>query len=328
MTTYRTDFMDGERSGKCLLSYSVPIREANSASALLPFLSDHSSNSYPCNLCNPWFAFLFFLLSVVFPLKAQEVEKIVLPPAKDMTRADLYVWSPVRRPEAVLVLTPGTNGNGEGMIRQREWQDFAREHKLALIGVSFASPDAILHENRGYYYAALGSGELLLKGVRKAFGRELPIILFGFSAGAHFSSRFVEWKPERVITWCAYSAGWWDEPAEAKLTPPGIVACGEEDGRLGASLVYFKQGRALGRPWLWVELPKTGHSCPPAMTSFARDYFAAILKGRGRLDPKKDGQWVDVDRRERISDGSEHPTVMAWLPDTKLYDEWRNLNTP
>lgn len=286
------------------------------------------SGIHPCNQCNPWFYLFLFIFSVVCPLGAQEIEKISLRPAKDMTRADIYVWSPVPRPEAVLVLTPGTNGNGEGLIRQREWQEFAREQKLALVGVSFASPDAILHENRGYYYAAQGSGELLLEGIRKAFRRDLPIVLFGFSAGAHFSSRFVEWKPERVITWCAYSAGWWDEPTEAKVTPPGIVACGEEDGRLGASLVHFKQGRALGRPWLWVELPKTGHSCPPAMTQFARDYFGAILRGKGQLDPQKDGQWVDVDRLEQVPNGSEHPSVMAWLPDAKLYDEWRRLSTP
>ncbi len=283
---------------------------------------------YPCRPGNLWFFLFLVIFSVVCPLGAQEVEKISLRPARDMTRADLYVWSAVRRPEAVLVLTPGTNGNGESLVRQDEWQDFAREHNLALVGVSFASPDAILPENRGYYYAAQGSGELLVEGIRKAFRRDVPILLFGFSAGAHFSARFVEWNPERVISWCAYSAGWWDEPAQAKITPPGIVACGEDDGRLGASLVYFKQGRALGRPWLWVELPGIGHSCPPALTRFVRDYFAAILRSHGRLDPRVDGQWVDIDRRKQVSMGSEHPSVMAWLPNANLFESWRKLQTP
>ncbi len=258
---------------------------------------------------------------------ADDIEKISSKPPADMQRADLYVWRGVKNPECVLVLTPGTNGNGEGLIRSPAWQQFAKDHRLALMGVSFASELPALHDNRGYYSAKQGSGDVLIHGIRKAFGKDLPIALFGFSAGAHFSSRFVEWKPERVITWCAYSACWWDDPQPSAITPPGIVACGEEDWRFGASLIYFKQGRAIGRPWLWIGMPKTGHSYPRSVEDFAREYFTVILKNR-HLDSQKDGLWVDIDRLNQVQPGSEHPSVTGWLPDRKLYEAWKGLHLP
>ena len=50
-----------------------------------------------------------------------------------------------------------------------------------------------------------------------------------------------DWKPERVLAWCAYSASWWDEPqVAARNFPPGIVACGEEDAsNYGTSTTLF-----------------------------------------------------------------------------------------
>lgn len=322
LTTDDADFSDGRQGlTKCLRELS---------SVLYPTLAG-GSFALVFNLCvlrNLWFTSLFFCISVAVPIRAQDIQKLSLPLIQDITRADLYIWSPIPHPKGVLVLIPGTNGNGEGLICQAEWQEYARDHHLALIGVSFASPEALLVKNRGYYYASQGSGQLLLNGIQQAFRQDLPILLFGFSAGAMFSSRFVEWQPERVVTWCAYSAGWWDDPIAQSITPPGIVACGGDDNRLGASLIYFKKGRALGRPWLWLELPNTGHSCPPAMSQFARNYFTTILSTRGTTDPNKDGIWVDIDRRTKVPKESEHPTVMAWLPTGELFKEWRKLNTP
>ena len=197
-----------------------------------------------------------------------------------------------------------------------------------MVGLSFASEIDDLHSNNGYYNAGNGSGKLLLDGINKLFNKELPVLLYGFSGGAHFTSRFVEWKPECVISWCAYSAGWWDEPKKSDIMPPGIVACGEDDERLGASLIYFKEGRSVGKPWLWIGIPKNAHSPDGKVESFVRDYFDAILKDHVRPDPKTTGFWVDIDKlcaAEEYVIG-QHPTVTAWLPDVKLIENWRSLN--
>ena len=195
------------------------------------------------------FLFLIFLL-VLQSLIAGGNEELHLEPADAMMRADLFYPKPTSQPKAVLVLCPGVNGSGEELIHSPVWQQFPNRNHLGLVGLSFASPEKTIHDGTGYYYASKGSGDKLLDGIRKIYGRDLPLLLYGFSGGAHFTSRFEEWSPSRVIAWCADSAGWWDEPKLSAITPPGIVACGENDPRYGASLSYFKQGRAAGKPWL------------------------------------------------------------------------------
>lgn len=300
-----------------------------------------------------WIGLVFLFLTCLS--RADVPTRLSLEPSPGMTRADLYYVKTVRNPKSVLVLCPGCNGNGEGLVNNPTWQEFAKKQNLGLVGLSFASEMKDIHNDQGYYYASNGSGKLLLNGINKLFGRDLPVLLYGFSGGAHFTSRFVEWKPERVIAWCAYSAGWWDEPKAAvpppKLSsgkastcadfyakpaagqqadPPGIVACGEDDERLGASLIYFKQGRAVGKPWLWIGIPANGHSPDKRVESFVKDYFEAILKNNDRLDPAKTGLWVDIDKRNpaEMNIIRQYPSITGWLPDAKLLNIWQSLNEP
>ncbi|MDD4017067.1 MAG: hypothetical protein PHV28_03895 [Kiritimatiellae bacterium] len=160
----------------------------------------------------------------------------------------------------------------------------------------------------------------------RIFGKQLSLLLYGFSGGAHFAARFAEWKPERVAAWCAYSAGWWDEPKTSDNMPPGIVACGEADGRLGASLSYFKQGRAAGKPWLWIGVPGNGHSPDGRVEAFVRDYFSAVLDGMA-TGGVKTGLWVDVETKTKASEEvlRFHPTGIGWLPDAGLFSAWQSL---
>lgn len=269
---------------------------------------------------------LLYLLLVV-PLSAfaaEKVETIRLEPADNMSRAELHYIKTVPHPKAVLVLCPGCNGSGENLIRSPKWIEFAKSHDLGLVGLSFASPMPAIHDGTGYYYASKGSGEKLLEGIQKIYGKDLPLLLYGFSGGAHFTSRFEEWNPAHVLTWCAYSAGWWDEPHQNTVSPPGIVACGDEDHRYGASLIYFKQGRASGKPWIWVSLPKTGHSGSSALDNFVRNYFSTILMQTGATP-----MWVDIDREVVLpSPRTVHPALTGSLPSKKLFEEWREINEP
>jgi pimeloyl-ACP methyl ester carboxylesterase len=257
---------------------------------------------------------------------AAPAQKISLPIDGGTNRADVYFVHDLVPAKAVLLLCPGFDENGETLIEQKSWQDFAKENGLGLMGLSFASDGEDLVAGSGYYYAEQGSGELLLKAVRQAYGKDLPLLIYGFSGGAQFASRFAEWKPERVLAWCAYSAGWWDAPKKSDDCPPGIVACGYKDGeRYGASLVYFKQGRAAGKPWLWVSLANTGHQWSPELDAFVRAYFQAILQS-----PKPTGVWVDIERKETYSGPQAilQPTMSAWLPDEKLLTSWKQIHTP
>ncbi|MDR1191169.1 MAG: hypothetical protein LBK60_05810 [Verrucomicrobiales bacterium] len=179
----------------------------------------------------------------------QEPRKISVPPPVNLERADLYAWRTDYQPVAVLVLCPGFNGNGKDLLHDEQWRKFAKEHRLGLAGLSFASNPELFRLGRGYYYAGQGSGDALLACVKKAYGKNLPLLLYGFSGGAHFTARFAEWQPARVTAWCAYSAAWWDEPIADNHAAPGMVACGADDERYQASLEYFQGGRRLGNRW-------------------------------------------------------------------------------
>lgn len=267
--------------------------------------------------------FLFVVLTEGY---AQKIEKIVLEKSKDIDRADLYFIPTSEKLKGVLVLCPGCNGNGEGFLKQPQWQRFAKQNQLGLVGLSFASPVKKLQANLGYYYADQGSGKLLVDGLDQAFGNDLPIMLFGFSGGAHFTSRFMEWKPERVKAWCAYSAEWWSDPKSSKAMPPGIVACGDYDGsRYGASQMFFNKGRSLGKPWTWVSLSKIDHEWHPQLEEFVRIYFAAVLQS-----PQKAPVWCDVETKRALDLKAVdlQPTLAAWLPDSSVAGSWRSLHQP
>lgn len=245
-----------------------------------------------------------------------------LVPVPGMTRAELVVVAH-QNPAAVLVLAPGANGDGEALVMDAGWRRFAEEQRLMLVGLSFASEMDTIYDGTGYYYAAKGSGKLLLDAVDRLAGKRLPILLYGFSGGAHFTARFAEWKPGRVAAWCAYSIGWGDDPQPSVAMPTGMVACGEEDGLLGFSLTYFKKGRAIGRPWLWVGIPKNTHTQDSRVVFFAREYFAALLEGTQMSDEGRGG-WVDVEEKAVAGENLSlyHPTSIGWLPDMRLFPKW------
>jgi hypothetical protein len=257
-----------------------------------------------------------------------EPAKYALPLPADMERADLYAEKTVPSPVAVLVLCPGCNENGAKLLARPEWISFAKERRLGLVAISFASPMQTITDGKGYYIASAGSGQALLDGVRKIYGRDLPILIYGFSGGAHFTSSMEEWNPERVVAWCCYSAGWWQRPVSAENSPPGIVACGTKDDRFQASLRYYLQGRALEKRWTWVALPNTGHTANPALDQFVRRYFATILEQEAKTDaPQTKSVWYDIDSLQSVDANTSRGSrqAAAWLPTAKLGEEWAAL---
>jgi hypothetical protein len=274
---------------------------------------------------NLWLCLMF--LVTLNALQAEEIKMISLPLISNLQRTDIYILKLTPHPTAILVLSPGFNGNGKDWITNPDWQDFARHHNLSLVGLSFASDAEKLQKGQGYYYPAQGSGQLLLDGISQAFNTDIPLLLYGFSGGAHFTSGFSAWKPERVLGWCAYSAEWWEKPYSNRISPPGLVICGDKDERYGASLTYFKQGRALGKPWLWVSVSNDGHSISARVEGFVRDYFAAILDAEGSTVT---GQWVDIDLKKAAPSEtvSNEPSLVGWLPNDQLFSKWDAVHQP
>lgn len=271
------------------------------------------------------FVLLFAVLSMVQMAKsAPRFVHIEQPPDKEISykAIDCRLDSPAR---GVLILVPGVNGDGKKFLSENPWTQFAEQNRLAFVGVSFKSPRRLLKCRNGYYVSSRGSGRELLTLLKKAGLSELPLLMFGFSGGANFVSSFVEEYPDRVLAWCAQSAtGLADDKRSTAGVPPGIVACGGEDARLGATLSYFKRGRAAGRCLSWVELPHVGHARNVAFEEFVREYFEEIL-----LHGKRGGPiWVDLGNGEAIKGTSDCAEAnRSWMPSERIYGLWHQLIT-
>ena len=252
-----------------------------------------------------------------------EVMKLSFQPVPGMLRADLY-YRPKLSPVAILVLCPGVNGDGINLIYRDEWINFAQNNNLGMVAISFASTIRDLNQHIGYYEAQRGSGSILLKALDKVFGENVPVLFYGFSGGAHFVVNFAEWQPDRVLAWSAYSAMWWNKPDNCNAHSPGIVICGEDDSRLGASLMFFKEGRRMNKPWLWIGIPGNSHWPHPLAEKFTRDFFKVILEDKSFSN----SIWIDIEDGNCVDPQLIHHrlTSIAWLPHSRLLKLWKDLN--
>ena len=83
---------------------------------------------------------------------------------------------------AVLVLAPGMNTNGAFSLTESSLREFAKRNNLGIIALNYSSSKEDLYYNReGYYYPNKGSGQALLDEIKRVYGKDLPIVLYGFS---------------------------------------------------------------------------------------------------------------------------------------------------
>ena len=259
--------------------------------------------------------------------KPPAVEKISLPVSDWIQRADLYFAKTSPEPKGWLLLCPGRNGNGELWVKDKAWFSFAAKHDLWVCGLSFASNRKDDELGR-YTLVDQGSGDAVLSQCRQIAGKELPFVVFGFSAGARFTANFQAWKPGLVRAWCAQAVGNWPEQTPLEPSPPGIVASGEYDsGAWFSSLQYFQAGRKLGKPLIWLSLGKTAHKRSAELEEFARDFFDLALSGPTQ---PAEAEWRDIDSRKLLPPSlvKEDPIFAVWLPTKRLAEKWVSVHHP
>jgi pimeloyl-ACP methyl ester carboxylesterase len=194
-----------------------------------------------------------------------------------------------------LVLVPGYNGDGAGMLDAR-WKAFAEKNGLVLLAPTFHAEGNENNQGKGYYYPEQGSGEVMekaLKELKRRTGADTDkILMFGFSAGAHYTHRFALWKPQRVQAFVAYSAGWWSEPTVRLKNVPALILCGETDERYGATYDFFRKGHKLGCPWVWRSYDHTGHELTPAVRDMAEVFLAQYAQAK--IGKPEDARFGDI----------------------------------
>lgn len=242
-------------------------------------------------------------------------------PTPRVSRAAFDLLLP-RNPKGILVLVPGANGDGRGFLNETNWTEFAEKRGWAVVAATFVSPEGLLKKGAGYYDVGASSGDMLLSALKEAGLGAQPLYIYGFSGGARFAAGFAMSFPSRVAGWAVLA------PSDAVAIrsggdPPGIVACGANDGRLGASLSWFKELRKTGRRVTWVEVPRVAHARCPAFERFVRSWFSEEDSRRRGHDP---GVWTDLGNGSLIDGKSPcSPVNRSWFPSKDAYGSWRGL---
>src|SRR5947207_3027634 len=115
-----------------------------------------------------------------------------VPPGANFDKAEFRLWYPASPApvQAVLVLVPGSNGDGRSMADDPFWQDFAARHHLAIVACRFTDKPHDQAFIEHYVNVSQGSGQALVDALagfaERAHHTELasaPLLLWGMSAG-------------------------------------------------------------------------------------------------------------------------------------------------
>ena len=283
------------------------------------------------------------------PAHARQAGPVTLdeavPPGSNYDKAEFRLWIPADTPRArgVLVLVPGSNGDGRPMAEDAFWQDFAGRHKLAIVACRFTDKPHDLGFIEDYVNVSKGSGQALMTAM-SAFAAKsshpevatAPIMLWGMSAGGQFNYEFAAWKPERVLAFVVNKGGIYYSalvPAAARSVP-ALLFVGDKDlaFRTNTIVGLFAVNRRAGALWALVTEPGTAHAVGRSRemgAMFFEDVMAMRLSDAGlRPVPDKAGFIGDLTAATfQPVATSPAPTVpTAWLPTERIAKVWQDVS--
>lgn len=136
--------------------------------------------------------------------------------------------------KAVVVMTPGSNGDGRDMIKWPVWERYAHKHNLALVGCHLSDKQPSWIET--YVNVKDGSGAALLSALNTFGLNEKPLLLWGFSAGGEFNYELACWlapqQPKRIRAFVVNKGGIYYTalaPQEARDIPAIFFTGGRDD---------------------------------------------------------------------------------------------------
>ena len=261
--------------------------------------------------------------------------------------AEFKFWNPNLNDDykGILVLTPGINRDGREAVLDTVWQKFATKHNLIIVASHFKNYES--NNNLRYRDASKGSGDILLKSIEKYSQEisnisinELPLLLYGFSAGGQYNYEFASWKPEKVISFVVNKGGYYDTAVTSIETQkvPGIFFIGEDDLYYRNNLILgiYSANRSQGANWTLINEKDTKHS-PKNSKELSISFFESIMAKR-----LKDNKLVDINSDNSILGFPERKTfeyfdkidktdfnnwgklksLTIWLPDENFANIW------
>src|SRR5215831_6627024 len=194
------------------------------------------------------------------------------PSGANYDKAEFRFWSPAKAGtlRAVLVLVPGSNGDGRPAAEDTVWQAYATKNKLAIVACRFTDKPHDQSFIEEYANVSQGSGQALLSAIGKFAARSehpelatAPLVLWGMSAGGEFNYEFTAWKPERVAAFIVNKGNFYYTalmPPAARQVP-GMLFVGGKDLEFRTNTVVglFALNRRAGALWALAEEPGVGH---------------------------------------------------------------------
>jgi poly(3-hydroxybutyrate) depolymerase len=290
---------------------------------------------------------LFLLLCLpASALRAQAVLDDSLPPGQNFEKAQFRFWAPPGNDalRAVLVLVPGSNGDGRAMAEDSVWQGFATRHRLAIVACRFTDRQHEQSFIEEYIAVARGSGDALLTALgrfaERSGHREVaaaPLLMWGMSAGGQFNYEFVAWKPERVAAFVVNKGGIYYSALlpRASREVPGMLFIGGKDLAFRNNTItgLFAVNRRGGALWALAEEPGVAHvvgKSRDVSLAFFEDVLGLRLNGQtmARLE-EKSGFLGDLGARTfaPLGDGKAPNYPTAWLPTERVARAWRAMVT-
>ncbi|MGV3709332.1 MAG: hypothetical protein ACO1Q7_10860 [Gemmatimonas sp.] len=268
-------------------------------------------------------------------------------PDRNFDKAEFRLWIPdkVATVRAVLLLMPGSNGDGRPMAQDTVWQAFATKHQLAIVAGRLTDKP---HEQgfiEEYIKVADGSGEAVLAAISN-FAREskhpelatAPLLLWGMSAGGQFNYEFVAWKPERVLAFVVNKGGIYYSALlpRASRAVPGVLFVGGKDLEFRTNTIVglFAVNRRAGALWALSEEPSANHVVGRSRDLaliFYEDVMAARLPaspGPLKQIAEKPAFLGDFKAKTFAPfDGAAPGFPTAWLPTERVARAWQAILT-
>jgi hypothetical protein len=210
-------------------------------------------------------------------------------PGRNFDKALFRLWYPDESKfiGGIIVLMPGSNGDGRSSVEDSLWQVIASKHNFALLGCYFTDHQHPFMDIENYVNVKEGSGQALLDVIsvfaNKSARPEIefaPLVFWGHSAGGEFNYEFACWKPERVIAFVVNKGGFYYTavaPCEARDVP-GLFFTGEKDLDARNLIVkgLFSMNRRAGALWAYAEEPAAGHEVGKTM-KLASVFFDEVI---------------------------------------------------
>jgi poly(3-hydroxybutyrate) depolymerase len=267
--------------------------------------------------------------------------------ASNFEHADFRLWIPegVAALRAIVVLVPGSNGDGRRMADDTLWQSFAARNHTAIVATRFTDKPHDQNFLEDYANVSRGSGQALLDAIDSLATRakhpelrHAPLLLWGMSAGGQFNYEFNAWKPERVAAFVVNKGGIYYSAlvSRAAREVPGLLFVGGKDleSRIATITGLFAVNRRAGALWALTEEPSAGHAVARSAqlgAMFFEDVLQLRLGNNGALKPvaEKDGWYGDIHTKAITAVGSQKaPTApTAWLPNERLAKAWLSVVT-